>query len=286
MLESVRLAVADAATLAPEQAVARLEPFLADLSWLGALVLDWATAMQADPMALPALQATRNSALSNLVLVATPRISLVITQIAGVATRAPEIDLSRPAVRFAGQHGLYRLLTAAPLSGKIAQISAEASHCRSRDQMLLASQVLTLDERREALWLAPPARTAMLLRATIKHSPAAAIRSFSLADGAPIGTIHGDEGFARSAMLMSVLRALDLRAAAPILREMLADLRGQARWTVMRELIVLDPALAWPMLEDMAANDDDPALRTVAHATLQRLGTRLPPQREGSACPG
>jgi HEAT repeat protein len=74
-------------------------------------------------------------------------------------------------------------------------------------------------------------------------------------------------------MLLSVLRAAGAREAAPAMIALLDRPSGRERWTVMRELIALDAALAWPHLQRMAAHDPEEGVRDAARSVLTRHGT-------------
>jgi hypothetical protein len=156
------------------------------------------------------------------------------------------------------------------LSFTLAAVTADHRRCRSRAIVLRPSQWLALDERRQSLRILPQPHPILLLRARIERTPPPPVRRYALPDGAFVGAVQADEGFARSAMLLAVLRELGARAAAPEMVGLLDRAAPAERWTVMRELLALDAATAWPHLQAMAARDPDAGVRGAAQAVLAK----------------
>ncbi|HEV2746347.1 MAG TPA: HEAT repeat domain-containing protein [Allosphingosinicella sp.] len=83
-----------------------------------------------------------------------------------------------------------------------------------------------------------------------------------------VGASSTDEGTSRVQMMVSLIRAMDRRDAAPVLEELLAGSDFYTRWYIMRELLALDAEAALPGLRRMAATDAHPEVRDAAAATL------------------
>ncbi len=82
------------------------------------------------------------------------------------------------------------------------------------------------------------------------------------------GASSTDEIGSRVQMMVSLLRLLDRRDAAPLIRECLDSPHFYVRWHVMREFLALDAELAFPSLREMAASDSHPEVREAAVQTL------------------
>ena len=267
-----------AAAASPEDAVAAL---FADTGWLADLAAAWLAPMDAAGGA-PALPAMRNGPVVNLTLAAAPPVLLLLTLIDGAAERPDLPPAAGPAIGFSGVRAFYRLLSPQPVTATLGRLARDGQSCRTRPVRLQPGRTLALDERRFALRIAPQESAVLLLRARIARRPAPPVRHFALDDGRRLATVQGDDGFARTAMLLSVLRALDHRAAVPEMLALLDRTRGRARWTVMRELLALDSTAVWPRLARMAADEPDAALRHVAGAVLARHGALMP---DSAPCP-
>ncbi len=277
--------VADAAAAATtEECAARLAPLFIRTRWLETMIEQWLVPLKSHPTALASLPTTRSGSVVTMMLAATPPVRLMVTAIDGAAERAGERPNSAPTISFSGTHALYLLLSPQPVDATLAYASPGVAHCRSRSILLCAGTPYSFDERRLAVQIAPQECPILLLRARIEMSPPSPLRRYALETGALVGTVQSDEGFARSAMLLSVLRAAGARDSIPVMIDMLAHHNAGERWTAMRELLALDARTGWPHLEIMASSDPEPNLREVALATLARLRS-LPPEHTTAPCP-
>lgn len=260
-----------------------LRPLFADLGWLDGLIGENCAQMRDDPFALPPFSATRNGALTHLVLAASTTVMVAVSRIGGRVEQRAGLE-DAPRVCFSGQQSLWRLLSDHPMPGRLARLERDGTRCRDRAITLAPGRTIALDERRLGLWLAPPERPAWLLRARIRRVPAPPMRTHALASGVMVARVQGDDAFARAVMLLGVVRSLGAAdgfdAGLALLERMqgperCADRgaeRWPERWTVMRELVALDPARAWPHLEAMASDPHATApVRAAARHVLARL---------------
>ncbi|MBT2188705.1 HEAT repeat domain-containing protein [Sphingobium nicotianae] len=268
-------AVAEAAAASHvDEAAECLAPLFADIDWLFALATHWIAPMRGDPAALPTQSAVRSSgSILSMTLAAQPPVRLALGLIEGAAERGDDGEriVGQPHISFSGARGLYRLLSPTPVEAMLGKHDGDRLHTRAIS--LLPGQWLSLDERHETLRIEPQDRPVLMLHGRIDRRPAPPIRRLALDDGRPLGTVQGDDGFARAGMLMSVLRAAGTREAIPVLIGMLDRPSGRERWTVMRELLALDAIAAWPYLARMAAHDPDEGVRHAAQAVLARHGS-------------
>jgi hypothetical protein len=267
----------------PDEAVARLTPLFADTFWLADLADEMIAPLRADPSAGIGQQTSRNGPVLSLTLASAPPARIMLTLIEGEAERGDDTGAPPPAqsIGFSGAQALYRLLSPVPTQALFAAVTTDYRRCRTRAITLRRGQWLALDERRQSLRILPQAHPILLLRARIERTPPPAVRRYALPDGAFVGAVQADEGFARSAMLLTVLRELGARDAAPQMVGLLDRTAPSERWTVMRELLALDAATAWPHLQAMAARDPDAGVRTAARAVLAKQTM----QREALSCP-
>jgi hypothetical protein len=265
------LARADAVGDNRDGALRAVRPLLHDPSWLRPVLEDALAAMAADPLHLPRFAASRNGFVSHLALARAGRVTVGVTLIASAASRSEAVAEQPPQATFSGQWTLTRLLSADPLAVRRVSLRRDGQHIVQRRGEMKPCETIALDEGRQALWIAPPERSAALLRVRIRPPCAAPSQRFDLLSGHRLAVIQGDDGQARTAMLMSVLRALDAREALPVMAQIVEELEGPARWGAMREWLALDAASAWPRLVAMATSETDPALRHAAAATIARF---------------
>jgi hypothetical protein len=265
-----------------QRAASILAPLFADTGWLEGIVADACAQMSRNPLALPPFSATHNGALSHLVLAASPAVMVALSRIGGAVERTGG-EAPPPRVCFSGQQSLWRLLSAEPLAGRLARQTGPDKPCRDRAMTLQPARTLMLDERRLSLWLAPPTRPAWLLRARIRRDPAPEMRSVTLGAHPAMARVQGDDAFARAVMLLSLVRALDARRGFDAGLDLLARASGTDRWTVMRELVAIDPVRALPHLEEMAADDREaPPVRRAAEGVIAQLACAM---GEPALCP-
>lgn len=259
-------ALAEAERAAPERAVDLLRPFLFDIGWFNVMLADELKRMADDPGHLPSARTSRRAGVRHLQLCRTERIWMTATVIDG---RAPvERQLT-----FSGRITLTRPLTGA-LRGVLYR--REAGRAEAVGEVdWPARSVILLDERRDTLLVSPSSERQTLLRVQI--APPGPVRAFVHDhDGGQAAVLDRDEQHARTLMMLSLLRLQGRRDAADhFVRALDAPLPAQ-RWAVMREYLALDTASAAPLLQIMADDDPDDAVRSLAARTLVQI--------EGALC--
>lgn len=273
-------AVAHAATIPDAAAAATyLTGLFTDIGWLEALTEELIAPLHGHGQVTPAIQTSRHGPVLSLTLSSAPPVRLMLTMIAGEAERAEtdSVALMPQSIGFSGAQGLYRILSREPVDALFAATTADRTRCRTRAIHMQPGQWLMLDERRQSLHIPPQTHAVLLMRARIERVPAPPMRRFALPEGTMLGSVQADEGFARSAMLISVLREAGARHAAPEIAGLLDRAAGRERWTVMRELLALDAGTAWPHLRAMAASDPDAGVRSAAAAVLRAQKTEAEP---------
>lgn len=264
-----------------QDAALRLTPLFRDIGWLEALTEELIAPLRTGKQIVPSIQTARHGYVLSLALATALPVRLMLTLIEGEAERAETgtVDLASQSVGFSGAQGLYRILSSEPVDALFSAIVPGRARCRTRAIRLQPGRWLMLDEQRRSLRIPPQAHPVLLMRARIERTPTPPVRRFSLRDGALVGAVQGDDGFARAAMLLSVLREAGARHAVPDIIGLLDRASGRERWTLMRELLALDAGAAWPHLTAMATQDPDAGVRAAAQAVLAAQ------KREAEPCP-
>lgn len=261
------------AAMDDEQAVLALRPLFENIDWLSAIAGAATASLSADPFHLFGMTAMTSGALQQLLLVSGPRASVTL----GTLGRIDDNVLGPPATHaFVGNRSLLRLLSADPLHGRLAILSPSTHVCRDRVIKIHPARIFDMDERRRVLWIAPPKRQALFLRARVRRLPAPLVATYAVGEHSPRSLANGDDGLARSLAMIAVLRLLGSPPPLDALRALLPRAHGAQRWAVMREMLAVDTTGAWPDLAHMASGEPDMALRSAA----LRLVTRLSPEQE------
>lgn len=294
------LAAIDALAGAPaEAAIERLLPWLGDMAWLHGRIDAALDLLRADPFARPPLRPFGGSGdgPGGLILAERGAIRLSL-QLWPFAMRAPALAPTRAV--FVPGHAALHILTSggatlhqhevvvSPAEEAGAFTASTAAPCHSLPpRPLQPGETLRLDTARQAVTLTGACADVLLLELAAQPPSPLPIRSYDIASGrlAHVSASRRDSSF--RAMALALLRHLGRTDAAPLFA---AETRSEdfaARWNAMRELVALDRAAAWPLLEAMAAADPHPEVRRAAAATQSQIF--LPSGetgREGGGGPG
>ncbi|MCE7795236.1 hypothetical protein LWE61_01555 [Sphingobium sufflavum] len=258
------------------QAVAALRPLFEDVRWLHALARATTQSLSADPFHLFGMTAMTSGALQQLLFVSGPRASVTLGTLGRLDGKAASPPTSHA---FVGNRSLLRILSPEPLDGRIALLSRVTGLCRDRPIRIMPNRIFDMDERRRVLWIAPPPRQALFLRARVRRLPAPLVGTYGVGEDRPRALANGDDGLARSLAMIAVLRTLGKAPPLDALRALLPRAHGAQRWALMREMLAVDTAAAWPDLTHMAGAEPDGAIRDAA----SRLITRLTPRSRSDA---
>ncbi|MDX3901643.1 MAG: hypothetical protein QHC40_14215 [Sphingobium sp.] len=255
-----------------DAACAQIRPLLADIGWLDRLIGDQCRAMARDPLHLPPLRASRVGPTRHLLLARTERLWMTVTVIDPVGEVAKE-----GSIHFSGRYTLCRVLGAEPLRVQGFGLRGERA-VATGEAVQAPGTVIELDEQVAAWRIMPGERPVTMLRAQIAPPGPVMAHVHDPVSGARLSSSSGDEGHARSLMMLSLLRLQKRTDAAPLFEEAVAAALPHQRWAAMREYLALDTAAALPALESMATRDIDAEVRALAGATLaQAQGpTRCP----------
>ncbi len=255
-----------------DAACAQIRPLLADIGWLDGLIGDQCRAMARDPLHLPPLRASRAGPMRHLLLARTERLWMTVT----VIDPAEGTENAGP-IHFSGRYTLCRVMGAVPLRVQGFRLRGERA-VATGEAMQAPGTVIALDERVAAWRIMPGERPVTMLRAQIAPPGPVMAHVHDSVGGARLSSSSGDEGYARSLMMLSLLRLQKRADAAPLFEEAVTAALPHQRWAAMREYLALDTAAALPSLENMAIRDADAEVRALAEATLAQA-------REPSRCP-
>lgn len=243
-----------------DDACAQIRPLFAEIGWLDGLIDDQCRAMARDPLHLPPLRASRAGPMRHLLLARTERLWMTVTVI-------DPVRANQGSIHFSGRYTLCRVLGAEPL--RVRGYRLRGGRAVATEEAVQApGAVVELDER-DAVWrIMPGERPVMMLRAQIAPPGPIMAHVHDPMSGARLSSSSGDEGHARSLMMLSLLRLQKRTDAAPLFEEAIAATLPHQRWAAMREYLALNTAAALPALESMAARDADAEVRALAGATL------------------
>lgn len=269
-------ALAAASDAEPDQAIARLRPWLADPRWLGIRLAEALALLAADPFARPPLRIVGGGGgPGGLILAECGAIRLSLQLLPFEAAAAPTTALfvpGRAAIRVLAAGGarltLHHVALSAAEEGG-AFTAAGASPCRSDPpRALVAGDMLDLDTARTSFTITGATGDVLLLELAVQPPSPLPMRTYELVSRrlTHLSASRRDSSF--RAMALALLREMDRRDAAPLFVEATLAEDFAARWSAMRDLVALDPATARPRLADMATSDPHPEVRRAAVATL------------------
>lgn len=269
-------AFAAASDAEPDQAIARLRPWLADPRWLGARLAEALALLAVDPFARPPLRIVGGGGgPGGLILAECGAIRLSLQLLPFEATAPPTTALfvpGRAAIRVLAAGGArltlhHVALSAAEEAG--AFTAAGASPCRSDPpRALAAGDMFDLDTARTSFTIAGATGDVLLLELAVQPPSPLPMRTYELVSRrlTHLSASRRDSSF--RAMTLALLREMDRRDAAPLFVEATLAEDFAARWSAMRDFVALDPATARLRLADMATSDPHPEVRRAAVATL------------------
>jgi hypothetical protein len=180
-------------------------------------------------------------------------------------------------ISFTGQRSLFRFAKAggatlsiwtAPFIG--ADYTASAGEfCRRRERRRVADgEVIEFDGRCETFVVDSADSDLVYLFAATPLEAGPVGVEYDPRTLAPIAASSTDDPGSRVQLMLSLLRTMGRRDAAPLFAEMVNARHFHERWQAMRELLALDAAFALPYLRRMAGADPHPEVRDAAAATL------------------
>lgn len=264
-----------------EDVLALARSFFHDDSALASCLAPLIDAARANPFARPPLRNGSSEVHRGLLLFDRPSLNIFISVASAEAVAAKRLSRTGGAsIVFPGTLSIYKFIKAgsATLSfWEAPQIAAgfsaeDSGRCRRTEQRRLGDgETFVLDGRRQSFVVDHAESDMVYLQATTPLGAAPLTVEYDCDSHEFVGASSTDEASSRAQMMLTLLRAMDRRDAAPVFEAMLGSPHFYTRWAAMREFLVLDSDLALPHLETMAAQDEHPEVREAALQTLAIL---------------
>jgi hypothetical protein len=248
-----------------------------------------------DPFFRPPMRSSLSEIQAGLLLVDRPLLSVYLSIASATGIAEKRLGRSGPAsIAFTGRRSVYRFLRAdqAILSLWEAPeiepgFSAETSgSCRLLEQRAVADgDLLELDGRRHGFVIEHARSDIVYLQASTPAGSAPLTVEYDSGTLRFAGASSSDEMSSRIQLMLSLLRTLDRKDAAPFFREMVSGPHFFDRWHAMREFLALDAEQALPCLREMADRDPHPEVRAAALSTLALFFDDAEPDRGAVPCP-
>ena len=282
-----------------DEAIAALAPWVADVGWLGARLNPALDLLAADCFTRPPLRPVGGASFGGLVLAeAGPiRLTLLLRPFVAAGVKdepAPLFVPGRTLTHILAPGGAmarfhHVVVSAAEEAGAFTAVTA--SPCTTGAlRPLVAGEMLALDTARTCFSFVGGDADMLMLELAVQPPSRLPNRAYEAASGrlAHVSASRRDSSF--RGMALTLLRTLGRTDAAPLFAAESESEDFAARWSAMRELVALDPAIAQPHLVRMAAGDPHPEVRRAAAATLALYASQSSMDgpalaRENSACP-
>ena len=138
-------------------------------------------------------------------------------------------------------------------------------------EMLNDGDIFALDGRRESFVVDHAESDMVYLHAATPLDSAPLTVEYDSDTFEFAGASSTDEASSRAQMMLTLLRTMDRRDAAPVFESMLSSAHFYTRWAAMRDFLALDCERALPHLQRMAECDEHSEVREAAAETLAIL---------------
>jgi len=254
-----------------------------------------ASAALEDPFFRPPVRSGLSEIQAGLLLIDRPLLSIYLSVASAAAIAEKRLSRSGPAsIAFSGRRSIYRFLRA---GGAVLSLweapeiepgfsAGSSGSCRLVEQRpIVDGDLLELDGRRHGFVIESARSDIVYLQASTPAGAAPLMVEYDSQTLLFAGASSSDEVSSRVQLMLSLLRTMDRRDAAPLFREMLNGPNFFDRWHAMREFLALDSALALPHLREMAALDPHPEVRAAAGSTLAAFFAEDEAAQKGRSCP-
>jgi hypothetical protein len=265
---------------------------LARPAWFESCLVPAFRAALADPYFRPTLRNASTDTLSGLWLFDNPLLSLFVAVVPVDRLAAKKMGRRGGAsIAFTGQRSLYRFVKAGgatlafwdapPIEPGFT--ATGAGPCRLIERRRLEDgETIEIDGRRQAFVIEHAVSDIVYVQAITPVGAAPLMAEYDAETLRFVGASSTDEASSRTQLMLSLLRAMERKDAAPLFERMLESPHFYARWQAMREFLALAPETALPSLERMAQADPHPEVRAAARDTLQAFFADA--EEEGEPC--
>ena len=273
--------VAAACAAEGAEAVRILRPLFESVEWAKALIANLTAALAHEPFYLPPMRDMRAEMVDGLALVDTPRLTLslaVMDADAFAAYRRKQEDAPQ-LVGFAPGHVAIAFVKTGGIALERFTVAGDGDNAALANEGIWRPEtgdILIQDHGRQAFRFTALETDCVMLRAYVRDGESANgarahMREFDVITGQLVHLSTGADVTARTKMMLSLLRTMDRRDAAPHYIEALSNSVFDVRWHAMREFLALDVEAALPHLDAMAAADPHPQVRRAAASTVALL---------------
>lgn len=256
-------------------ATRRARALLAREDWVADLLAPIARRVADDPAYEPPMKVARSGGRVAAVLFDGPAARIT----ASVAV--PQPDAPVPATAIASGHVSVTRYVRAGGARLLRWRAGEAGPAQAmRKRSPQDGEVVVHDGRRVAQVALAGAAPTVTIAVQLRAEAAPLMREYAVADGRLLRSATTDDGAARTAMLLTLLRVSGRRDAGDQFAAATLSADRHHRWQAMREWLALDAAAALPRLAEMARRDAVPEVRAAAAVMRDRVEQRM------SACRG
>ena len=249
-----------------------------------------------DPFFRPPLRHGSSPVHTGLLLFDRPELMIFLSVVSAEAVAAKRVFRQGGAsIILPGTHSLYKFLKSGEATLSIWEApevnagfsSAAGTTCRRAERRLMRDgETLELDGGRHTFVIDHAVSDIVYLHATTQVGAAPLSVQYDSESLEFVGASSTDEASSRAHLMLSLLRSMDRRDAAPVFEAMLESPHFYMRWAAMRDFLALDAARAVPHLQEMARSDRHPDVREAAAQTLALLAHEdEAAEREDAPCP-
>jgi hypothetical protein len=252
--------------------------FLEDDGAIESCIAALVDAAHSDPFFRPPLPTGSSEVHHGLLLFDQPSLTIFVSVASAEAVAAKRLARTGGAsIVFPGKLSLYRFIKAggATLSfWEAPEIepgfsAAGSGRCLRVDRRRLNDgEIFALDGRRESFVVDHAQSDMVYLHAATPLDSAPLTVEYDCDSFEFVGASSTDEASSRAQMMLTLLRTMDRRDAAPVFEAMLGSPHFYTRWAAMRDFLALDSERALPHLQRMAEGDEHPEVREAASETL------------------
>jgi hypothetical protein len=275
---ALKAGLPSAAGAGADAVLALARAFLGDDAAIAAFMAAAIARVAADPFCRLPLRTSRSEVHDGLLLFSRPALTIQLAVMSADALAIKRRFREGPAsIAFSGQRTLFRFLKA---GGAILSIweappiepgftAAASGRCRLRERRRLADgDLIEFDGRRESFIVDGAASDLLYLVAATSLGAAPVGAEYDSETLELVAAASTDDASSRTQMMLSLLRIMDRRDAAPLFARMARSEHFYARWQAMREFLALDAEAALPHLRAMALADPHAEVRDAAARTL------------------
>jgi len=255
--------------------------FLEDDSAIESSVATLVGAARSDLFFRPPLSTGSSEVHQGLLLFDQPRLTIFVSIASAEAVAAKRLARTGGAsIVFPGKLSLYKFIKAGGATLSFWQApeiesgfsAAGSGSCRRVERRRLNDgEIFALDGRRESFVVDHAESDMVYLHAATPLDSAPLTVEYDSDTFEFAGASSTDEASSRAQMMLTLLRTMDRRDAAPVFEAMLSSPHFYTRWAAMRDFLALDCERAIPHLQRMAASDAHPEVREAAAETLAML---------------